>query len=104
MGFGQVGALLVLATVLWSLGEMIVFPAITHYVSSISSHDSVGRNLGYYSAGVNIGVMIAPSLAFMLLARPTLPSPWLLAGCVLLLFAIAVGMMKSSAVLWNKEA
>ena len=104
MGFGQVGALLMLATVLWSLGEMIVFPAITHYVSSISSRDSVGRNLGYYSAGVNIGVMIAPSLAFMLLARPTLPSPWLLAGCVLLLFAIAVGMMKSSAVLWNKEA
>ncbi|WP_347169577.1 MFS transporter [Pseudomonas salmasensis] len=104
MGFGQVGALLMLATVLWSLGEMIVFPAITHYVSSISSRDSVGRNLGYYSAGVNIGVMIAPSLAFMLLARPTLPSPWLLTGCVLVLFAIAVGMMKSSAVLWNKEA
>ena len=26
MGFGQVGALLMLATVLWSLGEMIVFP------------------------------------------------------------------------------
>ena len=104
MGFGQVGALLMLATVLWSLGEMIVFPAITHYVSSISSRDSVGRNLGYYSAGVNIGVMIAPSLAFMLLARPTLPSPWLLTGCVLVLFAIAVGMMKSSAMLWNKSA
>ena len=104
MGFGQVGALLLLATVLWSLGEMIVFPGITHYVSSISSHDSVARNLGYYSAGVNIGVMVAPSLAFMLMARPALPSPWLLAGCVLLLFAIAVGVMKRSVLLWNEQA
>ncbi|NVZ23202.1 MFS transporter [Pseudomonas costantinii] len=104
MGFGQVGAILMLATVLWSLGEMIIFPGITHYVSSISSRDTVDRNLGYYSAGVNIGVMLAPSLAFMLMSRPSLPSPWWLAGFVLLLFAIAVGVMKSSAVLWNKEA
>ena len=104
MGFGQVGALLLLATVLWSLGEMIVFPGITHYVSSISSRASVARNLGYYSAGVNIGVMVAPSLAFMLVSRPALPSPWLLAGCVLLLFAIAVGVMKRSALLWNEQA
>ncbi|MGY2230431.1 MFS transporter [Pseudomonas tolaasii] len=104
MGFGEVGALLMLATVLWSLGEMIIFPGITHYVSSISSRATVDRNLGYYSAGVNIGVMLAPSLAFMLMSRPALPSPWWLAGCVLLVFAIAVGMMKSSAVLWNREA
>lgn len=104
MGFGQVGALLMLATVLWSLGEMIVFPGITHYVSSISSRHTVDRNLGYYAAGVNIGVMVAPSLAFMLVSQPSLPSPWLLAGFVLLLFAVAVGVMKGSAVLWNKEA
>jgi hypothetical protein len=64
----------------------------------------VDRNLGYYSAGVNIGVMITPSLAFMLVSQPALPSPWLLAGTILLLFAVAVGVMKGSAVLWNKEA
>ncbi|AZF39228.1 putative MFS-type transporter [Pseudomonas sp. R4-39-08] len=104
MGFSQVGALLLVATVLWSLGEMIVFPGITHYVSSISSRHTVDRNLGYYSAGVNIGVMITPSLAFMLVSQPSLPSPWLLAGTILLLFAVAVGVMKGSAVLWNKEA
>lgn len=104
MGFSHVGALLLVATVLWSLGEMIVFPGITHYVSSISSRHTVDRNLGYYSAGVNIGVMITPSLAFMLVSQPSLPSPWLLAGTVLLLFAVAVGVMKSSTLLWNKEA
>lgn len=104
MGFSHIGALLLVATVLWSLGEMIVFPGITHYVSSISSRHTVDRNLGYYSAGVNIGVMITPSLAFMLVSQPSLPSPWLLAGTVLLLFAVAVGVMKSSTLLWNKEA
>ncbi len=104
MGFSHIGALLLVATVLWSLGEMIVFPGITHYVSSISSRHTVDRNLGYYSAGVNIGVMITPSLAFMLVSQPSLPSPWLLAGSVLLLFAVAVGVMKSSTLLWNKEA
>ena len=104
MGFSHIGALLLVATVLWSLGEMIVFPGITHYVSSISSRHTVDRNLGYYSAGVNIGVMITPSLAFMLVSQPSLPSPWLLAGTVLLLFAVAVGVMKGSTLLWNKEA
>ncbi len=104
MGFGEIGALLMLATVLWSLGEMIVFPGITHYISSISSRDTVDRNLGYYAAGVNIGVMLAPSLAFMLVSQPSLPSPWWLVGFVLLLFAIAVGVMKGSVVLWNREA
>lgn len=104
MGFSHIGAVLLVATVLWSLGEMIVFPGITHYVSSISSRHTVDRNLGYYSAGVNIGVMITPSLAFMLVSQPSLPSPWLLAGTVLLLFAVAVGVMKSSTLLWNKEA
>lgn len=104
MGFSHIGALLLAATVLWSLGEMVVFPGITHYVSSISSRHTVDRNLGYYSAGVNIGVMITPPLAFMLMSQPSLPSPWLLAGTVLLLFAVAVGVMKGSAVLWNKEA
>ncbi|WP_119736775.1 MFS transporter [Pseudomonas sp. Larv2_ips] len=104
MGFSHIGALLLVATVLWSLGEMIVFPGITHYVSSISSRHTVDRNLGYYSAGVNIGVMITPSLAFMLVSQPSLPSPWLLAGTVLLLFAVVVGVMKSSTLLWNKEA
>ncbi len=48
--------------------------------------------------------MITPPLAFMLMSQPSLPSPWLLAGTVLLLFAVAVGVMKGSAVLWNKEA
>ena len=104
MGFSHIGALLLATTVLWSLGEMVVFPGITHYVSSISSRHTVDRNLGYYSAGVNIGVMITPPLAFMLMSQPSLPSPWLLAGTVLLLFAVAVGVMKGSAVLWNKEA
>ncbi|WP_241107924.1 MFS transporter [Pseudomonas sp. MPFS] len=104
MGFSEIGWLLLLATVLWSLGEMIVFPSITHYVSSISSQHTVDRNLGYYSAGVNIGVMITPSLAFMLVTQPALLSPWLVAGIVLLLFGIGVSLMKRSATLWNKEA
>lgn len=104
MGFNHIGAILLLATVLWSLGEMIVFPSITHYVSSISSQHTVDRNLGYYSAGVNIGVMVTPSLAFMLVAQPSLLSPWLMAGVVLLVFALAVSLMKGSTTLWNKEA
>ena len=70
----------------------------------IAGRHTVARTLGYYSAGVNIGVMITPPLAFMLMSQPSLPSPWLLAGTVLLLFAVAVGVMKGSAVFWNKEA
>lgn len=51
MGFSRIGALLLVATVLWSLGEMIVFPGITHYVSSISSRHTVDRNLRYLLGG-----------------------------------------------------
>ncbi|MDX7992094.1 MFS transporter [Xenorhabdus littoralis] len=91
---------LIIATILWSLGEMIIFPTITHYISGISSSESVDRNLGFYSAGVNIGVMITPSIAFYMMENGFI-SPWLFIGIVLLFISAFFVFVKKNKILWK---
>ncbi|MGJ0623612.1 MFS transporter [Xenorhabdus bovienii] len=95
--------ILIMATILWSLGEMIIFPSITHYISGISSSENVDRNLGFYSAGVNIGVMITPSIAFYMMEKEFI-SPWLFVGFVLLFISAFLVCIKRSKTLWKDNA
>ncbi|PHM62559.1 MFS transporter [Xenorhabdus ishibashii] len=94
---------LIIATALWSLGEMIIFPAITHYISGISSSENVDRNLGFYSAGVNIGVMITPSIAFYMMENKII-SPWLFIGMFLLFISAFLTLIKKNKILWKDNA
>ncbi|MDC9581961.1 MFS transporter [Xenorhabdus sp. PR6a] len=95
--------ILIIATILWSLGEMIIFPAITHYISGISSIENVDRNLGFYSAGVNIGIIITPSIAFYMMENNFI-SPWLFAGGILVFISIFLICVKKNKHLWKDNA
>lgn len=98
------GPVILLATVVWSVGEMIIFPSITHYVSEISTSGNMNRNLGLYSAGVNIGVMVTPAIA-LYLSTPSLGlSPWLIVGGSLMLLSLVLKLSANINMLWYKEA
>ncbi|PHM48646.1 MFS transporter [Xenorhabdus miraniensis] len=103
MIYGHSIFLLISATVLWSLGEMIIFPAITHYISGISLRETVDRNLGFYSAGVNIGIMITPSIAFYMMENKFI-SPWLFIGVILLFISVFLFLVKKNKILWKDNA
>jgi len=99
MGATSLPFILLGATVFWTLGEMTIFPTILGYINSISSRQVVKRNLSLYSAGVNIGILLAPPIALGLTSVSG-GLPWILAGCGLLLSALFLFFGRNTQVLW----
>lgn len=50
---------LVLFTLLWTFGEMILIPAASAFVDSISPHNQRGLYMGFYSAQYNLAFILA---------------------------------------------
>ncbi|GAA2307750.1 MFS transporter [Streptomyces caniferus] len=104
MGLFGSGPALVLATLVWTAGEIVVFPGLLHYVSGLApSGSAADRNMSLYSTGVNVAFILAPQLA-LLLSGPGHPgAPWAVAGaavCVAWLLLIAASR---SPYTWHDE-
>ncbi|MFE8944775.1 MFS transporter [Streptomyces sp. NPDC007856] len=103
MALSGSGPSLVLSTLVWTAGEIVVFPALLGYVSELSSEASADRNLSLYSTGVNIAFILAPHLA-LLLTRPSAPGiPWAVAGGALCVAWVLLTVARSSPYTWYKE-
>jgi predicted MFS family arabinose efflux permease len=104
MGLTGSGLVLVGATLLWTAAEMIVFPALLHYVSEVSDSSVTGRNMGLYSAGVNVGLIAMPQLSLMLSKDGATPSsPWYLVGAVIGVALVLIVTVRRSSHLWLTE-
>jgi MFS family permease len=94
MGLSPAWPPLIVSTLVWTAGEMVVFPGLLTYVSSLSAPDISDRNMSLYSAGVNIAVIATPQLA-LLLSSPVSPElPWIAAGsavCLAFMLLLAAG-------------
>lgn len=95
-----VGAVLIVATLLWSAGEMIIFPSLLHYTSDISEPRKIGRNMGVYASGVTLGLMVAPGLALLLMEAEALPSIWHAVGAVLAVTVVGLPLLRRVPALW----
>ncbi|WP_370949504.1 MFS transporter [Amycolatopsis sp. cg5] len=84
MGLSSSPAVIIGATVLWTIGEMIVFPSLLSYVSDLSGRDIADRNMSLYSGGVSIGVIAAPAASLALTTHGTPGTPWLVIGLTVL--------------------
>ncbi|MGW3144688.1 MULTISPECIES: MFS transporter [Streptomyces] len=103
MALSGSGPSLVLSTLVWTAGEIVVFPGLLGYVSDLSGEDSADRNLSLYSTGVNIAFILAPHLA-LLLSRPTAPGiPWAVAGGALCVAWLLLTAARSSPYTWHTE-
>lgn len=51
---------LIAATVIWSFGEMILFPGMSAYIAAIAPKDRLGEYMGLYITSFGTGFMIAP--------------------------------------------
>ncbi|MCA1227453.1 MFS transporter [Saccharopolyspora sp. 6M] len=97
-GFGMIGLhpslwLLVLSTIVWTIGEMVIGPAFLGYVQEISSPRLLVRNMGAFSGGVNGGLLLAP-VAYGIVTGSGLPGGiWSLVGVVLLVSVLVFGVI-----------
>lgn len=93
VGFAGSGPAVLAATLVWTAGEMVVFPGLLSYLGSLSDGPHSGRNMGVFSAGVNIAFIISPHLVFRLSDWGGPGLPWIVIGgsvcaaCAVLLIA-----------------
>lgn len=104
MGLAGSGPALVAATLVWTAGEMVVFPGLLAYVSALSPPELSDRNMSLYAAGVNVAFIASPQVA-LLLSGPDHPAlPWICAGtAVLLAFGLLVAARTSSYTWYHAE-
>jgi len=104
MGFGGIsGWYLLAATAVWTLGEMIIFPALLDHISAITPHRLKARNMGFYSAGVNLGVLIAPLLFLPLSAVLDATGSWAAVAGVLVVGLIGLGLLSARQSTWGAD-
>ncbi|MGW7060680.1 MFS transporter [Streptomyces sp. NPDC054904] len=104
MGFGSYQTwLLLVATAVWTVGEMIVYPVMPDHISAITPDRHKVRNMGFYTAHFNLGVVLAP-LIFLPLVQGIGPvASWSLVGAVLLIGLVATAAISNSPALWGRE-
>lgn len=68
--------ILILA-VLWTIGEMILFPASSTYIAEIAPEDRRGSYMGIYSASANAGLFIGPLAGSFIMNQFSSVSLWI---------------------------
>jgi MFS family permease len=91
---------LLLATLVWTMGEMVVFPTILSYISDLSEPETTPRNMGLFSASLNIGLILTPQLSLALTSAHGATAPWLAAGLVVGAALIVILLAHRNRYLW----
>lgn len=100
MSLSSSPAVLLAATVGWTAGEMILFPALLSYVSELSSPTVLHRNLSLYSGGANLGILLAPPISLAAISIGSPSTPWLLIGLVVLVAGALLAGARYSPSTW----
>ncbi len=101
VGFGALswgtGTLFIAVTVaIWTVGEMVLMPSLSAYVSEIAPARSVGAYMGAYTSVFSLSLITGPILGSWVYEN--LGSNWLWGGCLL-----AGGLSMASIAYLNKK-
>lgn len=102
MALADTGPELVLATLVWTAGEIVVFPGLLDYVSRLSG-PAADRTMGLYSSGVNLAFIAAPQLALHLSAPDHPGAPWAAAGAAVCAAGLLLLAARTHPYTWHKE-
>ena len=83
------------SVLVWTFGEMILFPAGSHYVTDITPPDRRGEALGAYTGSFGLAFLLAPLLGTAVLDRWGADAVW--TG------AFAIGLV-ATALLWRVDS
>lgn len=70
----------VLLTAVWTLGEMILFPASSSYIADISPLNRRGSYMSLYSMCSNLGMMLGPWCGAMMIELTNMRDLWIACG------------------------
>ena len=104
-GFGLTGladgrGALVASVLVWTFGEMIIFPTLGAYVSELAPPERRGQYLGLYMMTFSLGLAFGPPLGVMVLERHGGGALWattFVVGCVSTLLYLRVAEPRPTA-------
>ncbi|MET3988077.1 MFS transporter [Streptomyces sp. PvR034] len=102
MARAESGLALVSATLVWTAGEIVVFPGLLGYVSRLSS-PAADRNMSLFSSGVNVAFILAPQLALLLSGPGHAGAPWAVAGAAVYAAVLLLLAARTHPYAWHKE-
>ncbi|MFE2293877.1 MFS transporter [Streptomyces sp. NPDC059452] len=102
MALAETGPAMVLATLVWTAGEIVVFPALLDYVSRVSG-PAADRRMGQFSGGVNLAFIAAPQVALHLSGPGHPGAPWAVAGAAVCAACLLLLAARSHPYTWHKE-
>lgn len=70
----------VVLTIIWTIGEMILFPAASSYIADIAPEDRRGSYMSFYSGCSNLGMMLGPWGGALIMQHFGVSSLWLICG------------------------
>lgn len=65
IGFGSFGrfyspSMLMISTIIFTVGEILIFPAASTYISECSRDEDIGSAMGFYSMTINLAFLLGP--------------------------------------------
>lgn len=80
MYFATTGLHIVLLTVVWTIGEMILYPSATSYIAEIAPAQHRGSYMGMFSSCTNMGLLLGPGGAAIVMQHFGSHALWLACG------------------------
>lgn len=71
---------IIFLTMIWSFGEMILYPSSSSYVAEIAPADRRGSYMSFYSLFLNLGIFLGPWSGLLLLHQWGASSLWVACG------------------------
>lgn len=70
----------IMLTITWTIGEMILFPASNSYVADIAPHDRRGSYMGLFSSSTNLGILLGPWSGALVMQQYGANGLWIACG------------------------
>lgn len=67
---------IIVGLIIWTIGEMVLFPAMSAYIIDIAPADKRGIYMGIYTMGLNIALVVGPALGTRLLESTGAHALW----------------------------
>jgi MFS family permease len=77
MGLAHTGPAIFITVIIWTFGEMIMFPTATAYVAQLAPEGRTGEYMGAFTSTFSLALIVGPWMGTALLDRVGGPTTWL---------------------------
>lgn len=93
--FASTQAHVIMLTILWTIGEMVLFPAATAYAAEIAPIENRGSYISLYNTSFNMGIFLGPLLGGLVMSYTSADVLWVVCGIWGLISVVTFSLLPS---------